>query len=217
MARVTGLDFGLGETVNLLRDTVQDFVRREIAPRAAAIDREDSFPRMIWQQMGDLGLLGITAPEEYGGAGMGYLEHVVAMEELSRGSAAVGLAYGAHSNLCVNQLCLNGSGEQRARYLPGLISGGKIGALAMSEAGAGSDVVSMQLRAERKGDVFVLNGSKMWITNGPVADVLIVYAKTSPEKKQRGISAFLIERVWQGLPPDQNSTSWGCAVRKPAN
>lgn len=199
MARVTGLDFGLGETVNLLRDTVQDFVRREIAPRAAAIDREDSFPRMIWQQMGDLGLLGITAPEAYGGAGMGYLEHVVAMEELSRGSAAVGLAYGAHSNLCVNQLCLNGSGEQRARYLPGLISGGKIGALAMSEAGAGSDVVSMQLRAERKGDVFVLNGSKMWITNGPVADVLIVYAKTSPEKKQRGISAFLIEKGMAGF------------------
>ncbi len=199
MARLAGLDFGLGETVNLLRESVQDFVRQEIAPQAAAIDREDTFAREIWRKMGDLGLLGITAPEEYGGAGMGYLEHVVAMEELSRGSAAVGLAYGAHSNLCVNQLCLNGTPEQRARYLPRLISGEHVGALAMSEAGSGSDVVSMQLRAKRRGDRFVLNGSKMWITNGPIADVLIVYAKTAPEKKQRGISAFIIEKGMAGF------------------
>lgn len=199
MARRTGLDFGLGETVNLLRDTVEEFSQREIAPLAAAIDQEDVFPRELWNRMGGLGLLGITAPEEYGGANMGYLEHVVAMEELSRGSAAVGLAYGAHSNLCVNQLTLNGTAEQKAKYLPRLISGEHVGALAMSEAGSGSDVVSMQLRAVAKGDRFILNGTKMWITNGPIADLLIVYAKTSPEKKQRGITAFLIEKGMNGF------------------
>ena len=199
MARLTGLDFGLGETVNLLRDTVCDFVGREIAPLAASIDRDDTFPRHLWNRMGELGLLGITAPESYGGANMGYLEHVVAMEELSRGSAAVGLAYGAHSNLCVNQLTLNGTDNQKAKYLPRLISGDHVGALAMSEAGAGSDVISMQLRAVAKGDRYVLNGTKMWITNGPIADVLIVYAKTSPEKKQRGITAFIIEKDFVGF------------------
>ncbi len=199
MARLTGLDFGLGETVNLLRDTVCDFAGREIAPLAASIDRDDTFSRHLWNRMGELGLLGITAPEAYGGANMGYLEHVVAMEELSRGSAAVGLAYGAHSNLCVNQLTLNGTDEQKEKYLPRLISGDHVGALAMSEAGSGSDVISMQLRAVAKGDRFVLNGTKMWITNGPIADVLIVYAKTSPEKKQRGITAFIIEKGMVGF------------------
>jgi isovaleryl-CoA dehydrogenase len=199
MARLAGLDFGLGETVNLLRDTVRDFVQREIAPHAATIDREDAFSMELWHRMGELGLLGITAPEKFGGAGMGYLEHVVAMEELSRGSAAVGLAYGAHSNLCVNQLTLNGNAGQQAKYLPRLISGEHVGALAMSEAGSGSDVVSMQLRAVANGDRFVLNGTKMWITNGPIADVLIVYAKTAPKKRQRGISAFIVEKGMAGF------------------
>jgi len=198
-ASLIGLDFGLGETVNLLRESVRAFVAEEIAPLAAEIDRTDSFPSQLWEKMGALGLLGITAPEDYGGAGMGYLEHVVAMEEISRGSGSVGLAYGAHSNLCVNQLCLNGSTAQKEKYLPRLISGEHIGALAMSEANAGSDVVSMQLRAENKGDYFLLNGAKMWITNGPVADVLLVYAKTSPEKRQRGISAFIIEKGMAGF------------------
>jgi isovaleryl-CoA dehydrogenase len=199
MARFTGLDFGLGETVHLLRDSVRDFVQQEIAPLAAEIDREDSFPRALWHKMGRLGLLGITAPEEFGGAAMGYLEHVVAMEEISRGSASVGLAYGAHSNLCVNQLCLNGTADQQQKYLPYLISGEHIGALAMSEAGSGSDVVSMQTRAEQHGDRFILNGTKMWITNGPDADVLIVYAKSSPQKHQRGISAFIITKDMAGF------------------
>lgn len=199
MARFAGLEFHLGETVNLLRESVNDFVQQEIAPLAVDIDKQDAFPRELWQKMGQLGLLGITAPEQFGGAEMGYLEHVVAMEELSRGSASVGLAYGAHSNLCVNQLCLNGNSEQQAKYLPRLISGEHIGALAMSEAGSGSDVISMQLKAERRGDVFVLNGTKMWITNGPNADVLIVYAKTSPELRQRGISAFIIEKKMAGF------------------
>lgn len=198
-ASLIGLDFGLGETVNLLRESVRAFVAEEIAPLAAEIDRTDSFPSQLWEKMGALGLLGITTPEDYGGVGMGYLEHVVAMEEISRGSASVGLAYGAHSNLCVNQLCLNGSAAQKEKYLPRLISGEHIGALAMSEANAGSDVVSMQLRAENKGDHFILNGAKMWITNGPVADVLLVYAKTSPEKRQRGISAFIIEKGMAGF------------------
>ena len=176
------LNFGLGETANLLRDSVRDFVNKEIAPLAADIDRNDHFPPELWRKMGEMGLLGITVAEQYGGAEMGYLEHVIAMEEISRGSASVGLAYGAHSNLCVNQLKLNGTEAQKHRYLPKLVSGEYIGALAMSEAGAGSDVVSMRLTATRKGDSYTLNGTKMWITNGPNADVLIVYAKTAPEK-----------------------------------
>ena len=193
------LNFGLGDTANLLRESVQDFVATEIAPLAADIDRNDQFPLELWQKMGDLGLLGITVPEEFGGAGMGYLEHVIAMEEISRGSASVGLAYGAHSNLCINQIKLNGTAEQKRRYLPKLVSGEHIGALAMSEAGAGSDVVSMRLAALKKGDAYVLNGTKMWITNGPDADVLVVYAKTSPEKHQKGITAFLVEKTMPGF------------------
>jgi isovaleryl-CoA dehydrogenase len=193
------LNFGLGDTANLLRESVQDFVAAEIAPLAADIDRNDQFPLELWQKMGDLGLLGITVPEEFGGAGMGYLEHVIAMEEISRGSASVGLAYGAHSNLCINQIKLNGTAEQKRRYLPKLVSGEHIGALAMSEAGAGSDVVSMRLAAVKKGDAYVLNGTKMWITNGPDADVLVVYAKTSPEKHQKGITAFLVEKTMPGF------------------
>jgi isovaleryl-CoA dehydrogenase len=193
------LNFGLGDTANLLRESVQDFVSAEIAPLAADIDRDDQFPLELWQKMGDLGLLGITVPEEFGGAGMGYLEHVIAMEEISRGSASVGLAYGAHSNLCINQIKLNGTQEQKERYLPKLISGEHIGALAMSEAGAGSDVVSMRLAAEKKDDTYVLNGTKMWITNGPDANVLVVYAKTSPEKNHKGITAFLIEKTMPGF------------------
>ena len=193
------LDFGLGETAKLLRETVQDFVADEIAPLAAEIDRNDHFPPELWQKMGALGLLGVTVPEQYGGAAMGYLDHVIAMEEISRGSASVGLAYGAHSNLCVNQIKLNGTEEQKQRYLPDLVSGRHIGALAMSEAGSGSDVVSMRLTAVESGDGFVLNGTKMWITNGPNADVLVVYAKTSPEKKQHGITAFLVEKTYPGF------------------
>jgi len=193
------LNFGLGDTANLLRESVQDFVATEIAPLAADIDRNDQFPPELWQKMGDLGLLGITVPEEFGGAGMGYLEHVIAMEEISRGSASVGLAYGAHSNLCINQIKLNGTAEQKQRYLPKLVSGEHIGALAMSEAGAGSDVVSMRLAAAKRGDTYVLNGTKMWITNGPDADVLVVYAKTSPEKHQKGITAFLVEKTMPGF------------------
>lgn len=193
------LNFGLGDTANLLRESVQDFVSTEIAPFAADIDRNDQFPLELWQKMGALGLLGITVPEEFGGADMGYLEHVIAMEEISRGSASVGLAYGAHSNLCINQIKLNGTKEQKERYLPKLISGEHIGALAMSEAGSGSDVVSMRLAAVRKGDTYVLNGTKMWITNGPNADVLVVYAKTTPERRQQGITAFLIEKTMPGF------------------
>jgi isovaleryl-CoA dehydrogenase len=193
------LNFGLGETANLLRESVHDFVAKEIAPLAADIDRNDQFPLELWRKMGDMGLLGITVPEQYGGAGMGYLEHVIAMEEISRGSASVGLAYGAHSNLCVNQIKLNGTDEQKQRYLPKLVSGEYIGALAMSEAGAGSDVVSMRLVAKKEGDAYILNGTKMWITNGPYADVLVVYAKTTPEKKQKGITAFLVEKAMPGF------------------
>jgi len=193
------LNFALGETADLLRASLRDFVAAEIAPLAAAIDRDDLFPPELWRKLGAMGLLGITVPEHYGGAAMGYLEHVLAMEEISRGSAAVGLAYGAHSNLCVNQLALNGTDPQKERYLPQLVSGEQVGALAMSEAGAGSDVLGMRLAAVRQGDVYVLNGSKMWITNGPVADIFIVYAKTSPLKMHQGITAFIVERGFPGF------------------
>jgi len=195
----TSLDFALGETHDLLRDQVQAFARAELAPRAAAIDRDNQFPMDLWPRLGELGLLGITAPEEYGGAGMGYLAHAIAMEELSRASASVALSYGAHSNLCVNQIARNGSPEQKARYLPKLIAGEHIGALAMSEPNAGSDVVSMKLRAERRGERFVLNGSKTWITNGPDAHTYVIYAKTSPDRGAHGITAFIVERDWPGF------------------
>ncbi len=193
------LNFGLGETANLLRESIQGFVGDEIAPLADSIDKNDEFPLELWSKMGDLGLLGVTVGDEYGGAGMGYLEHVIAMEEISRGSASVGLAYGAHSNLCVNQIKRNGSEEQKERYMPKLISGEHIGALAMSEAGSGSDVVSMRMTAERVEDGYVLNGAKMWITNGPYADVLVVYAKTSPRMAHKGITAFLVEKGMDGF------------------
>jgi len=193
------LNFDLGETANLLRESVQGFVSEEIAPLAEEIDRNDEFPPELWQKMGDLGLLGITVGEQYGGAEMGYLEHAIAMEEISRGSASVGLAYGAHSNLCINQIKLNGTEEQKHRYLPKLVSGRHIGALAMSESEAGSDVVSMRLKAVEREDSYILNGSKMWITNGPNADVLVVYAKTSPERKHKGITAFLVEKSFAGF------------------
>jgi isovaleryl-CoA dehydrogenase len=193
------LDFGLGETLDILRRTVAEFTAKEVAPRAVDIDRSNEFPRDLWPRLGKLGLLGITVEEEYGGAQMGYLAHVVAMEELSRGSAAVGLSYGAHSNLCVNQIRRNGSETQKRKYLPKLLSGEHVGALAMSEPGAGSDVVSMKLRAEKKGDRYVLNGNKMWITNGPDADTLVVYAKTDPVAGPRGITAFLVEKSFKGF------------------
>ena len=194
-----GLNFDLGSDVDMLRDAVREFAQAEIAPRAAEIDSSDQFPMDLWRKFGDLGVLGITVGEDYGGTNMGYLAHMVAMEEISRASASVGLSYGAHSNLCVNQIHRNGTEAQKRRYLPGLISGEHVGALAMSEAGAGSDVVSMKLRAEKKGDRYILNGSKMWITNGPDADTLVVYAKTDPEAHQRGITAFLIEKGFKGF------------------
>ena len=203
------LDFALGEQVDMLRDSVISFTALEVAPRAADIDRANDFPADLWRKMGALGLLGITADPDYGGAGMGYLEHVVAMEEISRGSAAVGLSYGAHSNLCVNQISRNGTPEQKARYLPRLISGEHVGALAMSEPGAGSDVVAMRLRAEKRGDRYLLNGTKMWITNGPDADTLVVYAKTRPEAGPRGITAFLIEKGFTGFSTAQKLDKLG--------
>jgi isovaleryl-CoA dehydrogenase len=194
-----GLDFGLGENAEMLRETVRSFSQNEIAPRAAEIDRTNSFPRDLWQPMGALGLHGITVEEEWGGIGLGYLEHCVAMEEVSRASASVGLSYGAHSNLCVNQIRRNANDEQRRRFLPKLVSGEHVGALAMSEAGAGSDVVSMTTRADRRGDRYILNGAKMWITNAPHADVLLVYAKTDPKAGPRGITSFLIEKGMKGF------------------
>ena len=203
------LNFHLGDTADMLRDTVRSFTADKISPRAAEIDESNRFPRDLWPQLGELGLHGITVEEEYGGAGMGYLEHVVAMEEISRGSASVGLSYGAHSNLCVNQIRRNGTGEQRARYLPKLMSGDHVGSLAMSEPGAGSDVVGMQLRAEKKGGRYVLNGSKMWITNGPEADTLVVYAKTDPDAGPRGITAFLIEKDFKGFSTAQKLDKLG--------
>ncbi|QDL36202.1 isovaleryl-CoA dehydrogenase [Rhodoferax sediminis] len=194
-----GLNFQLGEDIDALRDAVHDFAQTEIAPRAAEIDRSDQFPMDLWRKMGDLGVLGITVSEEYGGANMGYLAHMIAMEEISRASASVGLSYGAHSNLCVNQLKRNGSEAQRKKYLPKLISGEHVGALAMSEPGAGSDVISMKLKAEDKGGYYLLNGNKMWITNGPDADTLVVYAKTEPELGARGVTAFIIEKGMKGF------------------
>ena len=207
--RFPAFDFDLGETADMLRESVASFAKTEIAPRAAQIDIDNDFPKDLWRKFGNLGVLGITAPEEYGGSGMGYLEHAVAMEEISRASASVGLSYGAHSNLCVNQLKLNGSKAQRERYLPKLISGEHVGALAMSEPGAGSDVVSMRLRADKKGDRYILNGTKMWITNGPEADTLVVYAKTDPAAGSRGITAFIIEKSFKGFSVAQKLNKLG--------
>ena len=204
-----GLDFDLGETADMLRNSVRAFSDDHIAPRADEIDRSNQFPRELWPRFGELGLLGITVEEEYGGAGLGYLEHCVAMEEVSRGSAAVGLSYGAHSNLAVNQLRRNGNDAQKRKYLPKLISGEHVGALAMSEPEAGSDVVGMRTRAEKKGDRFVLNGNKMWITNGPIADTLVVYAKTDPAAGPRGITAFIIEKGMKGFSTAQKLDKLG--------
>jgi isovaleryl-CoA dehydrogenase len=199
MPAAPGLDFHLGETVDLLRQNVAHFASREIAPRSAEIDRDNAFPPELWQRLGELGLLGVTIDPNFGGAGMGYLEHTVAMEEISRASGSVGLSYGAHSNLCVNQIFRNGTEAQKAQFLPDLVSGAKVGALAMSEHNAGSDVISMQLRAEKAGDHYVLNGSKMWITNGPDADTLVVYAKTDPTADAHGITAFIVEKGLDGF------------------
>ncbi len=205
----SGFDFGLGEDIDMLRESVLGFAQDRIAPRADEIDRSNAFPRDLWPELGALGLHGLTVEERWGGAGMGYLAHCVAMEEVSRASASVGLSYGAHSNLCVNQIRRNGNDAQRARYLPKLVSGEHVGALAMSEPGAGSDVVSMRTRADRRGDRYVLNGSKMWITNGPLADVIVVYAKTDPTAGSRGITAFLVERTFKGFSTAQKLDKLG--------
>ncbi len=209
MLDLPGLKFDLGQDIGLLRETLQHFTAAEITPRAAQIDRSDQFPMDLWRKLGDLGVLGMTVPEELGGAGLGYLAHIVAMEEISRGSASVGLSYGAHSNLCVNQIYRNGSKAQQDYYLPKLMSGEWIGALAMSEPNAGSDVVSMKLKAEFKGDRWILNGSKMWITNGPDADVLVVYAKNDLEAGARGMTAFLIEKSFKGFSVAQKLDKLG--------
>ncbi|HEU4484263.1 MAG TPA: isovaleryl-CoA dehydrogenase [Povalibacter sp.] len=206
---MTEFDFGLGEDIDALRSTVAQFAQEQIAPRARSIDRDNEFPRDLWPQMGELGLLGLTVEEEFGGSGMGYLAHVVAMEEISRASAAVGLSYGAHSNLCVNQLRRWGTAQQKQKYLPKLISGEHVGALAMSEPGAGSDVVGMRTRAEKRSDGYVLNGSKMWITNGPVAETLVVYATLDPSLGPRGITAFIIERGMNGFASAQKLDKLG--------
>ncbi len=203
------LNFALGDTADMIRDSVRAFAEKEIAPIAEEVDHKNAFPMPLWRKLGELGVLGITVEDKYGGAGMGYLEHVVAMEEISRASASVGLAYGAHSNLCVNQIRKNGNDAQRAKYLPKLISGEHVGALAMSEPGAGSDVVSMKLRAEKKGDVYVLNGNKMWITNGPHADTLVVYAKTDVNAGPKGITAFIIEKGMKGFSTAQKLDKLG--------
>ena len=202
-------DFDLGETAEMLRESVADFAREQVAPLAEDIDRTNEFPRALWPKLGDMGLLGITVEEEYGGAGMGYLEHMIAVEEVSRASGSVGLSYGAHSNLCVNQLRRNGDDDQKRRYLPKLISGEHVGALSMSEPNAGSDVVSMRTRAEKKGDRYVLNGSKMWCTNGPDADTLVVYARTTAGKGPRGITAFIIEKGFKGFSAAQKLDKLG--------
>jgi isovaleryl-CoA dehydrogenase len=204
-----GLNFQLGEDIDALRDAVREFAQAEIAPLAHDTDKNDQFPMHLWRKMGELGVLGITVEEEYGGAGMGYLAHMIAMEEISRASASIGLSYGAHSNLCVNQIRRNGTPEQRAKYLPKLISGEHVGALAMSEPGAGSDVISMKLKAEDKGGYYLLNGNKMWITNGPDADTMVVYAKTEPEMGARGVTAFIVEKGMKGFSTAQKLDKLG--------
>ena len=207
--QLPGMDFRLGADIDALREAVHDFAQAEIAPRAADIDRTDQFPMELWRKLGDLGVLGITVPEEYGGADMGYLAHIVAMEEISRASASIGLSYGAHSNLCVNQIKRNGNAAQKQKYLPKLVSGEHVGALAMSEPNAGSDVVSMRMRADFKGDRYVLNGTKMWITNGPDCDTLVVYAKTDPQMGARGMTAFIVEKGMKGFSVAQKLDKLG--------
>ncbi|WP_111496300.1 isovaleryl-CoA dehydrogenase [Marinobacter bohaiensis] len=208
-SQYTSLNFGLGETADMLRDQVNQFAADRIAPRAADVDRDNLFPSDLWPELGEMGLLGLTVDESYGGSGMGYLAHVIAMEEISRASASIGLSYGAHSNLCVNQIHRNGNDAQKEKYLPKLVSGEHVGALAMSEPNAGSDVVSMKLRADKKGDRYVLNGNKMWITNGPDADTYVIYAKTDTSKGAHGITAFIVERDWKGFSRGQKLDKLG--------